>query len=163
MGLAAFDYADGRVDGRGQVERLREVVERAQRKDAERVLGVHQPPNDPPNGSVAARDDDQAAWRDQLLQVHLGVEFDDHAAFEGFAEPGFDRRRHRTRLGAQDQQAASGPGRALALGMGRRGHYDRLPMSRIQRAQAREWRPSATNPRAMTPNRTRPKAWPNRN
>ena len=49
------------------------------------MLGVHQPPNDPPDGSVAARDDDQGAWCDQLLQVHLGVEFDDQAAGEGFA------------------------------------------------------------------------------
>src|ERR1700674_1211628 len=31
----------------------------------------------PPDGGVPARHDDHGRWRDQLFQVHLGIEFDD--------------------------------------------------------------------------------------
>src|ERR1700737_1764535 len=82
-----------------------------------------------------------------------------HAAVE--VEPG----------GLPGEEPALGRGVGLCRGSERRlGRSDRdcdcaqeLPISRIQRAQAKEWRPRATNPSATMPNTTRPKGWPSRN
>src|SRR5712691_338186 len=43
------------------------------------------------------------------------------------------------------------------------GAQGELPINLIQRAQANEWRPSATNPSATTPRRRRPSGWFSRN
>jgi len=109
MRLPGLDDPDGGVDSRWQVQRLREVVEGAHGEDAERVPGIHQLPHDPTNASIAARDDDQGGGSDQLFDLHLGIELDDEAPVEGFAQLGFDLGCHRSCLGAQDQQALRPP------------------------------------------------------
>src|ERR1700686_2233270 len=62
-------------------------------------------PHPPADGAVAPRNDDRGLWRDQLFDIHLGIEFDDEAAGKGFTELGLDLGRHRAGLGAQDQKA----------------------------------------------------------
>src|SRR5258706_1945292 len=107
------------------------------------MLGVDQPPDDPAYRSIATRDDDRRVGCHQLVNVHLGVEFDYQAVREGLAELGFDLWSHRARLGAQDQKA----GRALAA-LRRSLHLFRASAGsdslRTERASAVQPRPSAS-------------------
>jgi hypothetical protein len=126
-----LDDADGAVYRLGQAQRLGEVVERAEGDDAQWMLGFDQPAHHPSNGAVTARNDNLRGWRDELFDVHAGIEFDDQAFLKRLADLRLRDGRHRACLCADDHQACS-PG-DLELG-----RYVELLIKRTHRAQAKE-------------------------
>src|SRR5438874_5979206 len=147
--VSATRHCYGVVNFQRQAESPRKVVEGSQWKDADRMPGVGETADHELHRPVTAGDDHPCARRDELLEFQLGIEIDDEVVRESSPEPGFEVGCHSTGAAADDEQAAGRCG-----GLHRAQWW--LPSRRTQRAQAKEWSPSAMNPRATAPRSWRP-------
>src|SRR5438045_6726623 len=105
------------------------------------MLGVGELAHEELDRATAPRDDDAAPRRDELGDVFLGVEVDDRVIGERLAQLGLDLLVHAACVAADHEHPG---GRAQLV----------LPISRTQRAHAKECRPSAMKPTATTPSMT---------
>src|SRR6266571_4412395 len=87
-----------------QAERVRKVVERPHRNDAERMLRVRQLAHDVLDGAVPTGDHHLRLPRDQWLEVTPRVAVADAVVGERLPQAGLNRGGYRPRAAAEDQQ-----------------------------------------------------------